>query len=169
MQTEWPSFVVRAAQWRHLVTQNTHCWCCVLDEVFYRLPFKKRSIILCISVKNKINHMEVLAIRYYRYVKERLQLLDVQQIQFSWRNAANPYAMMRVTVIRSTECSATCCSRQWILFCKDNCAKTYPFYECFGCTSTYFAVFVRIYSCTLFPFAEMLEVRVESPYIATEL
>ena len=72
---------------------------------------------------------------------------------------------MRVTV--STEYTATCCSRQWILFCKENCVKTCPFYECFGCTSTYFASFVRIY--TLFPFAERLAVGVESPYIATEL
>ena len=89
MQTKCPSFVCWAAQWRSFVTQNTHCWC-VLNEVFYRLPFKKRTRILWISVKNKINHMDILAIRYYRYVKEWLQLLDVHNIHFSWRNEANP-------------------------------------------------------------------------------
>ena len=80
----------------------------VLDEGFYWLPFKKRTIILCISVKNKINHMDILAIFYYRYVKEWLQLLDVHKFAFLGK--------MRPTttrVIVSTECTATCCSRHW--------------------------------------------------------
>ena len=113
--------------------------------------------------------MEILSVCYSRYVKDWLQLLDLHKFALlgkTWPNMAKAIVGLHALWVPNVLQLVAADSDFHFAF-----VQRFIDYimQVFECANTYFAGFVRIYSRTLFPFAVLQAVGVDSPYLATEL